>query len=182
MTELHDHPRGAEWSHPMEGWLQRIQWGFVVGSWLIAAAISLAVTTAVAMIFVASEGSVSTTDSGVVHIIAVGVTLLTFYLVMFIRLQRIDGDRLLNSLGVGALHAMAALMAGLIGMALRSNDVVSLPVSGSVADDLGLVFLAADRSAAAAILGCAIAAAIMPARGPLPTDTQTDELPTDRQL
>jgi hypothetical protein len=182
MTELHDHPPGQEWSEPMKGWRSRIKWRFVVVSWLIALAVTILVSVPLSWASIAVQGDVDAVGAEIALIIAGFATFLVFFGVMFVRLRQIDHDRLLNSMAVALLHTFVSLGLGLLAVIVFETIDRDTALPGDRFDELGLVILSLDRPSAAAIVACALAAAIMPARGPVPKGTQTDVLPTDRQL
>jgi hypothetical protein len=115
-------------------------------------------------------------------VVAAGSAFIAFTAVMFVRLPRIDHDRMLNSLSIGALHAAVATSLSLIGIALWIADVGIVPVDGSSSDALVRLSIAVGLTAPAALVACAETAGIMPARGAVPAATQTEDTPRDWQL
>lgn len=182
MSELHEHPPGEEWSEPMKDWRSRIKWRFVLISWLIALTLTIMVTGLLGWATLALQSDTDTTGTGIVSFIAGFATFLVFFGVMFTRLQHIDHDRLLNSIAVALLHTFVSLGLGMIAIVVRASLDINSPIPGGRFEEMGTFIFSLDRPAAAALVACGLAAAIMPARGPLPTGTQTKELPTDRQL
>jgi hypothetical protein len=163
-----------EWSHPSEGWRNRINWRFVFVSWAIALAVT-AVTTFVAVLAaVFVQGGFTKVDAPIAIIVSAFTSFLSFAVVLLYRLPKVDHDRFLHGLAVAAVQTAVTFLFGLISVAVRASVEVSTPFN-----ELGLITMI---PAVAAIVGCALAASVMPARGPVPSGTQTAEEPTDRQL
>lgn len=197
-TDASGTTRGAEvavadrppvaWGAPDRTILQRIEPRFVVGSWALSmlATVVLAVLSLLVVSLVTSTPLNADTDAGtgVVLIVAAMATFIGFVVVMAFRLVRVAHDRLVNSLAVAMLHlAVAALAIGaefaiFAAAGADFTNTFGRPLSNNVGHAVG----ALERSAAAAIAACLLAAGMVPAMGGRPSGTQTAATPTDEQL
>lgn len=190
-NELHariaaaDHP---EWGAPDQTILQRIVPGFVLTSWLMCLAASVALAAIglgiIALISQAPLFGEANTELGVAMIVSAMATFIGFVVVMVLRLPHVSHDRLVNSLSVGIVHvAFAILLFGgnLLVRAVTGDGAGSL-FTGAWTDEIGTAFTILERSAVASVLACLLAVGMVPARGPRPAGTQTDLASQDEQL
>jgi hypothetical protein len=176
------------WDEPDRLSLDRLELAFVVSSWAIAmvvTAVIFALSSAIVAALVDDPlfGATST-DLGVMTILAAMSTFIGFVTTMVVRLVRVDHDRVVNSLAVAGIHVLVAVMVFLGSLAARAATGSGLDdvYDGSMSDRLGNVFTVLERSSAAAIVACLLAIGMVPARGERPVGTQTDLTPQDRQL
>ena len=168
------HDDHVEWSHPIEGWHTRIKWKFVFASWMIALTVTVIVTLVAVLVAILLQGGLSEDAPPIAIIVSAFTSFLSFAFVLVHRLPKLEHDRLLNGLAVAAVQTAVTLILGLTAIVVRASMDVSAPF-----DELGLI---AVIPAVASIVGCGLAASVLPARGPAPAGTQTAEEPTDRQL
>lgn len=183
MPDIDENPTAIAWSRPAGRLHERISWGFVFTSWLMAAAAAVTLSALVGWAALQLRDDLAVAGAEIVLVIAACITFLVFAVVMMLRLPLLEHDRLLHSLTVGAVHTIASLILMLAALVLGGSimgDAAEIGRGGG--GDLALVPLALERTAAVSVLACALAAGIMPARGPLPRGAQTERLPTDRQL
>lgn len=181
-----DHP---EWGAPDQTLAQRVVPGFVLSSWLLALAASVALFAiglgVMSLISSRPLFGETNTELGVAMIVAAMATFIGFVTVMVLRLPHVSHDRMVNSLSVAAVHVTFALLLFLGNLAIRGitgEGAGSLIFTGTWTDEVGNAFVVLERSAAASVLACLLAVGMVPARGPRPTGTQTDVLPQDEQL
>lgn len=176
-----DHPH---WSEPAHDLSHRVSFAWVATTWLLAVACTAAITALALWIVDMTANPFENGRSGVAMIIAGLATFISFVAVTRARLAKVDNDRLLNSLAVGAMHVVVAIVAFLVGLALTggSGDGLVGAIPDGLRENLGILFSSLDRSAAAAILAVLLVPGTLPATGPTPPGTQSGALPRDRQL
>lgn len=168
--------------------LERIEPSFIVVSWLLCvlASIAIAVVGGLIVSMGANQSlfGETNTELGVLTILSAMGTFIGFVLVMTVRLVHVAHDRLLNSLSVAALHVGVALLLFLGNLTLRGIAGVDLGTlfAGPWTDEVGNLFEVLERSAAASIAACLLAAGLVPARGDRPHGTQKEALDPDLQL
>jgi hypothetical protein len=176
------------WDEPDAITLDRLEVGFVAGSWLVAfvvTAVIFAISTLItAALSDAPLFGARNTDLGVLTILAAMSTFIGFVTTMVLRLVRVEHDRVVNSLAVAAMHVLLAMTVFFVTLAVRGANMESLDTvfTGTVMDRVGNVFTVLERSSVAAIAACLLAIGMVPARGARPTGTQTDRTPQDAQL
>lgn len=168
--------------------ISRVEWGFVVVSWLaclllsaVIAAIGVAATAAFSETPILGE---TNTELGVLTVISAMSTFIGFAVMMSLRLTRVSHDRLSNSVAVAVLHIAVAATLFLAELGIRATvgESASSPFDGTWTDELGNAFTVLERSAVAALLACLLAAGMVPARGDRPDGTQREDTVRDRQL
>lgn len=176
------------WDEPDAVDVGRLELGFVVVSWLMCILATLVIFAAsTAVVSLISQSSITgetNTELGILMLLAAMSTFIGFVSVMVWRLTNVDHDRVVNSLGVAALHVVVALVLFLVEITVYgiSGNNASSILQGPWTDELGSAFTTLERSAGAAILACLLAIGMVPALGDRPVGTQTEATPQDRQL
>lgn len=172
------------WSEPAHDLPQRFQVGWIIGTWLIGAVVATAATLLILGAMSPFVDPFKNGSSGVATIVAALSTFIAFIVVIRARLVRVPDDRLLNSLTVSFVHAAVGIVAILAGVAFAQGASGGAlgGAAGSLRENLGIVLVAIERSAAAAVLAGLLVPGTLPAQGPTPAGTQTESLPRDRQL
>jgi hypothetical protein len=177
------------WDEPDRFSLDRLEVGFVLMSWVVAMLATAAIFTVSSLIVAAVSSDPlfgeTSTDLGVLTILAAMSTFIGFVTTMVVRLVRVDHDRVVNSLAVAVLHTVIAIslfLGTLAARAVTGDGIVDDAFDGSTLDRVGNLFSVLERSAAAAVVACLLAIGMVPARGERPQGTQTDHTPQDRQL
>jgi hypothetical protein len=176
------------WSEPAKGLSDRIHVRFIGVTWLITVAVIVSATV-VATLLIDALFSVPASDpeasaATVLTFCAAFITFFTFLAVMNLRLQKIDGDRLLNSLGVALLHLLVVGFLVLAGVVLRESGVwdPSQLFPGHRLTEIGHGFILLERTAATCVAACLMAPAMLPAVGRAPHGVQSGNVPTERML
>lgn len=176
------------WGDGDRGWVGRVEPGFVLRSWAVCLAVAVVLAVVATLIISALSSAPvlgeTNTELGVLTIVSSMSTFIAFAVMMAIQLSYVAHDRLTNSLAVAALHVGLAVLLFAGEFVARSivGESVSASFDGTWTDELGNAFTVLERSAAASVLACLLAPGMVPARGDRPSGTQTDVVPTDRQL
>jgi hypothetical protein len=159
-----------------------------VVSWLIAVAVivplTLGVTVLVDALFSIPASDSNGSAANILVFSAAFITFFSFFTVMNLRLQKIDNDRLLNSLSVAILNLIVVGSIVLVGVILREFATwePSQLFPGQRLTEIGFGFIMLERTAATSIAACLLAPAMLPQTGRAPIGTQTGEIPTERML
>jgi hypothetical protein len=166
------------WHHFIRTAYERLDVGFVVRTWFVAAAAAFVVTAVIAGIallfgadFTGNTGS--GIGQGAVVIASGFASFVTFFAVTLYALGVWPvRERFLNSLSVGLLQAvLAVVLAGVDGLvSLSSNNLAALAL------------VTQQWSAISAVAACLIVPSLLPAAGPLFTGTQHGAVDEDVHL
>lgn len=178
--QTHQYGDRLVWSQPAEAFTHRIKLGWALVTWLIAMPFIL-LSGFIGVLLTDWVNPNDATDAQLTLLALVFGTLITFVTVLSFRLLLIDHDRLLNSMMVAAVHVALCIVVLALGFLLPLVGV-NWPIPGSFHDELGVIFTSLERSAAISIVACGLVAGTLPATGGRPAGTQTDAMPTDRQL
>lgn len=164
------------WSEPAHDLRSRIHIGWIVSTWGFAA-LATVLLSAVAMGVLALTVDPFAQGRGSVSVIATGSsTMIAFVLVLWRRLPLLPDDRLLNSLGVAATHVAVAIAAFAVGAVLAAYGQTDW-IPGDVDEEIGLIFVSLERSAAVVIVAALLVPGVIPGRGPVPAGTERDSDP-----
>ena len=167
--------------------LTRLDFGWIATTWALCLLVGMGIA-AVATFLVAALSETPLTGEenttlGVLTIISAMSTFIAFASVITFRLVRIEHDRMVNSLGVGVFHVLVAITLFAIELVLQGFGVgVGDVLEGTPTDEIGNAFPVLERSSVAAFLASLLAIGMVPAVGARPRGTQTEALPTERQL
>lgn len=186
-SEGNVHETHPTWSEPGVGFWHRIEWGFVLKSWLLCLLVTAVLATIIMAILAAvSDDPLLGTENaslGVSTIAAAFATFIGFVIVQINRLPRVAHDRLTNSMAVAGVHVALAIVVLVVDLISRGvgADFDSF-FGGTWTDEIGNAFVVLERSAVAAVAACLLAVGMVPARGDRPEGTQGDHVVQDRQL
>lgn len=156
------------WSSPAGGALRDLDRGWVLGTWVLAELLTVALS-AVVLFVVQQVGAFDVTLGPAIWTAAVA-SFVAFLVVLRVRLLRLATGRFTNAVLVGAAHCATCAVA-----------IVALLAAGQYGVDLALVqdSFALSISAALVVFASLISAAILPEQGSVPSGTQheaSDEL------